>query len=176
MRQPAIASAPCNAVLTQRSSVNMWLLTHHHTHPARTLDMPCRPTPQVAGGYAPVRGQRSARASESRRRNWIVDLQRLPEVHPRCALWVGITSYSGKAAVRSTGHAWAARSRGQPMFNSSKCIRCWLPILLRTFGAFYSMVDSASPHSLPRLLWPSYSGSVLHLTSCELVILQAATR
>lgn len=142
---PAIASCPCNAALTQRGSVNMWLLTHHHIRPTWTLDVPCMP---VCAAVVPLHksqvgmpqcwGQRSARASESRRRNWTVDLQRMAEVLPRSALWVSICGYSGKAAVRSTGHAWAARSRGQPMFlirpsaSYAGCQRCCTPLRIST--------------------------------------------
>lgn len=38
----------------------LWLLTHHYTSPAWTLNVPCMrsrcSTPLVAGGYAPVLG------------------------------------------------------------------------------------------------------------------------
>lgn len=54
----------------------------------------------------------------------------------RCG-WV-FCGYSGKAAVRSTGHAGAARSRGQPMVlirpsaSDAGCQRCCSPLRLST--------------------------------------------
>lgn len=63
----------------------------------------------------------------------------------------GYSGYLGKAAVRSAGDAWAARSRGQPMFlirpsasNAGSHGRC-TPLRLSTVR-----VEAASPHSPPR--------------------------
>ncbi|KAI7773374.1 hypothetical protein LA080_011098 [Diaporthe eres] len=81
------ADFPCTvfdrADLFSSGSVNMWLLTDHHIRPTWTLDVP-------------------SRASESRKRNWTVDLQRLAEVLPRSALWHGrgcIAAFSPKAVL-----------------------------------------------------------------------------
>lgn len=76
-----------------------------------TLDMRGPRTPHSRVDSPQFSGQGSTSASELHRWNWIVDLQCLPEVQPRCALWVGHSGGSddsGKAAVRSTGPAWPA--------------------------------------------------------------------
>lgn len=42
---PATATSLCNAVLTEKSSVKMWLLTHQHTSLAGILIVPCMRSP-----------------------------------------------------------------------------------------------------------------------------------
>lgn len=67
-------------------------------------------------------------------------------------------------------------ARTADVFNSSQCTRSWLPALLPALTPFYVIVEATLPRSLPGLFWLSDSDFVRHLTSCELVILQAATR
>lgn len=146
-------------------SVNKWLLTHYpHT--------PCQDT-----RYA-LYARPSSHSTSCR---WICPSSGASDqqgLHSR-ADGIGLLIYStwprftrlarfgwvthGKAAVRFTGHAWVARSRGQSMFlirpraSDAGCqCRC-TPLCLSTQ---YSMVESAFPHARPRLFWSSNPGSV----------------
>lgn len=160
MRRPAITSCPCNTVLTQKGSVNNMAAhssPHAPCHGTRNALRPLSSHSTSCGWIRPITGvsdQQKAFRILAGGIALLICTQRLPRFTrvARCG-WVTLFILGSlvRLPIRSTGHAWAARSGEQLMSDSSQCIPRYCTgcqCCLTSWWIPRTLIEFVFPHTL----------------------------